>query len=122
MRHIARILALIWAGWWTFFGLASGLAEGVSPAGVLAHAALPGLAFLAGAAVAWRWETVGVVLLILEGLSVLVAYPIMTCAHFPLATIVFVLLTMALPPIAAGLLFLLGSRRLRTSAMPEKSI
>ena len=39
MRYIARALALIWAGWWTLFGLACGLSEGMRPAGVLLHAA-----------------------------------------------------------------------------------
>ena len=59
MRYVARALALIWAGWWTFFGLASGLAEGLSPAGVLLHATLPGLIFLVSAVITWRWEAIG---------------------------------------------------------------
>ncbi len=31
MRHVARSIALIWAGWWTYFGLASGADEGLEP-------------------------------------------------------------------------------------------
>ena len=111
MRGIARGLALIWAAWWTIFGLLSGAGEGVR--GLLANApnALPGLAFLVSAAVAWKWEAVGGGLLILEGVIVLVAYPMMTHGRFPLSTITLVLLTMALPPLVAGILFLAHRRR-----------
>ena len=116
MRYVARALALIWAGWWTFFGLACGLGEGMSPAGVLLHAALPGLIFLVSAAIAWRWEAIGGIVLVLEGLLVFIAYPVMTYSRFPLSTIVFVLLTMALPPLAAGFLFLASWQKSRTIA------
>jgi len=116
MRYAARTLALLWAGWWVFFGLASGLGEGLSPVGILIHTALPGLVFLVSVALAWRWETVGGVVLILEGVFVLIAYPVMTYDHFPLATIIFVLLTMALPPLAAGLLLLISGQK---SKAPE---
>ena len=71
MRYIARVLALIWAGWWTFFGVACGLSEGVSPAGF--------------------------------------------CFTLHFSTIIFVLLTMALPPLAASFLFL-ASWKSRTIA------
>ena len=49
MRYIARALALILAGWWTFFGVASGIVEGLIPAGVLLYATMPGLIFLVSA-------------------------------------------------------------------------
>ncbi len=58
IRYMARSLALIWAGWWTFFALVSGAGEGLK--GLLANApnALPGLVFLVSAAIAWRWEAI----------------------------------------------------------------
>jgi len=117
MRYIARALALIWAAWWAFFGLACGLGEGMSPAGVLLHAALPGLVFLVSAAIAWRWEAVGGVVLVLEGLLVLIAHPMMTSNRFPLSTILFVPLTMALPPLAAGFLFIASWRKSKAIAL-----
>ena len=61
---LARILSLAWGGWWTFFGLASGVGEKLRPAGVLVHATAPGLIFLASAILAWRWPVPGGVLLI----------------------------------------------------------
>lgn len=111
MRHISRALALLWAGWWTFFGLASGLVEGLSPIGVFIHTAVPGLVFLASVAVAWRWEAIGAVLLLAEGLLVLIGYPLMVHGRFPLSTITLVLLTMAVPPLAAGSLFFASWRK-----------
>jgi hypothetical protein len=111
MRYTARALVLTWAGWWMFFGLASGTGERLSPLGVLLHAAVPGGIFLISALIAWRWEMPGAALLIVEGLIVCAGYPLMVSGRFPLATILFVLLTMALPPVLAGLLFLAGWRR-----------
>ena len=126
MRFVARFLALLWAGWWLFFGLASGLGEeiiglmrdqpllqdlsGLHVGPVLLRAAWPGLVFLLSVVVAWRWETIGGALLVFEGLLVLVAYPLMTYRHMLPVTILFVVLTMALPPLVAGALFL-ASRR-----------
>jgi hypothetical protein len=75
------------------------------------HAAVPGGIFLISAASAWKWETVGGVLLVLEGLFVAAAYPVWAHGRFPVSTIVFVLSTMALPPIAAGCLFVAGGRQ-----------
>jgi hypothetical protein len=117
MRHIGRGLALLWAGWWCFFGLASGLSEGLTAAGVLVHTAVPGLVFLVSAFVPWRWEALGAVLLLVEGIVVLIAYPVMVSGRFPLSTIVFVSLTMALPPLVAGVLLLADWRRGRTDAV-----
>jgi hypothetical protein len=117
--YAARALALLWGAFWTWFGLASGIGEGLDPAGIFFHAALPGLVFLATAGLAWRWETIGGVALVLEGLLVMVAYPLMVHGRFPLATILFVELTMALPPLAAGVLFLLGGRGPEAGALHQ---
>jgi DMSO/TMAO reductase YedYZ heme-binding membrane subunit len=73
MRYIAQALALIWAGWWTFFGLACGLSEGMSPAREF-------------------------------------------CFTLHFSTILFVLLTMALPPLAASFLFLASWPKSKTIA------
>lgn len=113
MRHIAGALVLLWAGFWLFFGVASGIGEGLSRGAVLVHTAFPGLIFLVSAVFAWRTQVIGAAVLLLEGLAVLIAYPIMTYHQFPFSTIVFVILTMSLPPLIAGLLFI-ASWRLRT--------
>jgi len=111
MHYAAGVLSLVWAGFWSFFGLASGIGEGLSPLAVLVHATLPGLIFLASAIVAWRTQMIGAAVLLIEGLVVLIGYPVMTYHHFPFSTIVFVTLAMALPPLVAGFLFISSSTR-----------
>jgi hypothetical protein len=74
LRLAARSLALIWAVFWSGFGLLSGIAEGGGIQAVLIHTLAPGLVFLAAAAVAWRWERLGGLLLAAAGLATLSAY------------------------------------------------
>jgi len=54
--RIACILSLLWGGWWTFFGLASGIGEEIGVPGILMHALVPGLIFLATALAAPKME------------------------------------------------------------------
>ncbi|MCK6562006.1 hypothetical protein HUU39_19560 [candidate division KSB1 bacterium] len=112
-RTIARCLTLLWAGWWVFFGLSSSFNAGVAPARVLLHIALPGLIFLLTAAIAWRWENFGAKLLLWEGLLVFACYPIITWEANTLATILFVMLTMGLPPLLASILLRSNWQRMR---------
>ena len=108
LRFMAASLSLMWAGWWTFFGLASGIYEELSPGGILIHTTIPGLIFLASAAFAlWR-PVSGGILLIIEGIFVMVTYPVMVRNTFPISTISFILVTMALPALLAGFLFVLS--------------
>lgn len=107
-RYLARAVALIWAGWWVLFGLASAFSEGISPTGVLLHTAVPGLIFLLSAVIAWRWDVIGRNLLIGEGLLIFIAYPAVALGQISLISIVVVLITMALPPLIAGILLRLS--------------
>lgn len=104
IRKIARMLTMLWASGWLLFGLSSGLYEGVTLRGVLLHAALPGLIFLLTTIVAWRWEVIGGKLLMFEGLLILVIFPVIAAGSIPFGGILFVILTMALPPLVAGIL------------------
>jgi hypothetical protein len=113
MRYIARVLALIWACWWTFFGLIAGAGEGYGPSGILAHAAVPGLVFLVAAVIAWRWEVIGGILLLLEGLATLIVFWFSRTAEG--------FLTLTSPPLVAGLLFLAISLRARMSGTLQNS-
>jgi hypothetical protein len=114
MRLIARVLSLLWAAFWVWFGIASGIGEGLTAAGTFVHTAAPGLIFLGSALLAWRVELVGGIGLIAEGLLVCVAYPVVASGRFPPQTVFFVVLTMGAPALIAGVLFLAswrGSRR-----------
>ena len=119
LRYIARTISLLWAMLWVFFGAASGFGEGESPGGILIHTAMPGLLFLISTLAAWKWEFTGGILLMLEGLSVMFVYPMMA-RTFPTSTIIFVLLTMALPPLISGLLLLFSSRSTRRVESPTQ--
>jgi hypothetical protein len=105
LLYSARALAVAWAVFWTWFGLASGIAEGLSLGGVLVHTAVPGLFFAVLAGVAWRWKTLGGILLTVAGVAVGVAYVILF-GRKPAITVFLTLLTMAVPPIVAGILLL----------------
>ncbi len=109
LLYSARALAVAWAVFWTWFGLASGIAEGLSLGGVLVHTAVPGLFFAVLAAVAWRWKTLGGILLAVAGVGVGVAFVILFGRQSAIA-IFLTLLTMALPPIVAGILLLVDCR------------
>ena len=109
LRRVALTVAILWATWWTFFVWASVIFEGVSREGMLA--ALLVSAVLGGsAAIAWRWQRGGGLLLTVEGLLVLLGYP-QAFSYLPPSTITFVLLTFALPPLLAGALFLACRKR-----------
>lgn len=104
IRKIARVLTILWASGWILFGLSSGLYEGMTLQGMLLHTALPGLIFLLTTIAAWRWEVIGGKLLMFEGLLILVIFPVIAAGSIPFAGILFVILTMALPPLVAGFL------------------
>ncbi len=101
MRNTARTLALVWALLWTLFGLAAGIGEGEDAVTVVIHTLVPGLFFIAAVVVAWWLELVGGVLLVLQGLWTLYLYPF---ARTPVG-----LVTLALPPLVAGILFLVNN-------------
>lgn len=111
MRLIALVVACLWAGWWTFFGIASSIGEDPSVAGVFIHTAVPGIVFLMSVFVAWRWNPIGGVVLIVEGLITLVGYPLLVGSRFSLSMVVFVLVSMSAPPVLAGSLLLAAWRR-----------
>jgi hypothetical protein len=108
---IARLLALLWGGFWIWYGVASGISEGVGVIGTLRYAAMPGLILLASALFAWKYARTGGFLLIIEGLIIAITYPLIFGSRFPLMTVLLVLLTMATPPILAGLMFLIHHKR-----------
>jgi len=95
-----------WACWWLFFGVASGIGEGLKGIALLMHAAFPGLIFLMSALLPWQWQRAGGLVLVGEGLLIFIVYPIIAHRVFAFLTIILVCLTMALPPLIAGLLFL----------------
>lgn len=110
-----KVLALLWAGWWTFFAVAVVISEGGNPWNVLRFGWWLTLIPLGIALIALRWEKVGGILLVIAGVAAAVLYPVLATAS--IGTIVFMFLAMAAPPLAAGILLLVGSRKARESTV-----
>ena len=111
MLTMARILAVVWAAFWSWFGVMSSLDHG--PHGTV----LQGLIHLfpwflwavTGIFVAWRQPVLGGGILLVQGLvlsGLMVTY---------LRGTPFLFLTLALPPVVAGYLFIAAGRSRGTS-------
>jgi hypothetical protein len=107
-QPLAWTLIALTTTFWLWFGTASAVSERLGVINTVIHLLLPGGAFLLIAAIAWRWRRLGAALLIVAGLAMAVAYPLTIGRRFPESTIVMVILTMAAPPFAAGVLLLEG--------------
>ena len=108
---LARVVSGLWAGFWIFFAAGSSAADFNARGG----ASLGGLIFPLGFAVlllllaltAWRWVRIGRIALPLTGLAVMVIYPV-AAGHFPVSTRLFVMATLGLPPLSAGVLLIVS--------------
>ena len=108
IRFSARVLILCWVGFWGFFLVATLLSE---PFQVTAFTpmAIYLLFFIAPVFVAWRWERIGGVLLLIIGHLIMFGYPLVMSRS--LSTVAMIYLTMAFPPLIAGLLFFISGRK-----------
>jgi len=109
------IVGLVWAGWWTFFILSSvfsDAADSMLPEAIRASVILIVLVLIiwASLAIAWKRPFIGGIVLIFEGLFTAVVYPIMASGNIEAGVTVLMLLILSLPPLAAGVLFLLSLR------------
>ncbi len=108
VRLLAQTITLVWAAFWVFFVVASAMAE---PAGPGYHALVMVGLFAGSALLAFFRDRIGGVLLVLEGVALCVAN--FTYLHNPPTTRLFLLLTLVLPPLLAGLLLLTAHPRPR---------
>lgn len=103
VQFSARTLAVLWAAFWTFFCVASAIGEREGVVAGLMHQ-IPAMVIIAAVLLAWRFE--------LTGGMVMVAVAAFAFVFFHMYRQVPVVgLTMAGPPVTAGLLFILHSRR-----------
>lgn len=105
LYYAPRTIALMWSGWWTLFGLLSGIGEGYNLLGIILHAIFPGMFFLLAVFIAWKWEIVGAFLLL--------AHAVLTLFVFWFARTPVGFLTLTFPPMLAAILFLIDSLKLR---------
>lgn len=113
LRRIGLIVGLVWASLWTIFVGASVFSEGFGPItpeaiGASVILSLGVLTLWLGLVIAWKRELIGGILLIAAGLLVLTGYPIVAAGRIEPVGILLIVLTMGLPPLVAGLLFLLS--------------
>ena len=110
LRRVGLIIGLAGAAWWILGGISivAGFSEEMDPVQILPHVLL-GLIFLVSVAVAWRPELFGGVLLVIEGLFMAVSSPIIAY-HCEEMTLISILMTMGLPFLISGALFILSWR------------
>lgn len=114
LRSTARILMIITIVFWLWFGIGSAYVENAAPFNWLMHILVPGGIFTLSTLVAWRREGVGGALLVLEGLATLsFIVQAFLLANFTASGLVLMCLTLGLPPLAAGILFLVCWQRSR---------
>ena len=108
-RSTARILMIIAIVFWLWFGIGSAYVERAGPLNWLMHILVPGGIFMLSALVAWRWQGIGGALLVLEGIAALgFIVRAFLWGRFTTSTLTLMCLTLGLPPLVAGILFLLS--------------
>ena len=107
-RSSARVLMVITIVFWLWFGIGSAYVETAGLFNWLMHILVPGGVFALSTLVAWRWEGIGGALLALEGLAALsFIVRAFLLANFTASGLVLMCLTLGLPPLAAGILFVI---------------
>ncbi len=124
MRFLARVITGLWAGFWIFFAVASSAhdfdtRDGASLGGLLIPLAFTAV-LLPLAFTAWRWEKIGRIVLPIAGLAVIVAYPFVA-RNFPAFMKAFVMATLGLPPLSAGILLIAAGRIDGGSGIPGQA-
>ena len=117
LRRLGWVILLLAAGFWTLFtgaemvsGLVSG--EAASLRGGLMEFAVFAAPLWLGAILVWRWPPVGVAWLLLDGVALVVLFAVRALTFYvPPAGLAMTALTLVLPPLAAGVLFLVDWRR-----------
>jgi len=113
-RSMAWVLVMIAIIFWLWFGIGSAYVERAGLVNWLMHILVPGGIFLLTALVVWRWEGIGGALLVLEGLaaSVFIVRAFLW-GRFTTSTLTLMGLTLGLPPLVAGILFLISWHKSR---------
>lgn len=106
-RTIAWLILVIWAAWWIFFNIASGIAEigELGPMALITHLTMP-LVILVLLFICWRWELWGGLLLILATLFAFYFFNIGDESRNPVQRLMMVA-TLIVPSLAPGMLLIL---------------
>lgn len=106
IRYTARALSLLWACWWILFGTAGSLATGM-----LGQAIVSAILTVGPVVLAWKKERQGGSMLILEGVLVILLFTETWTRKLDVAGILIMFASMPVPPLIAGILFVIDSHR-----------
>jgi hypothetical protein len=118
MKSPAHLIVLLWAGAWAPFLISQAIAWRSVTDSTLLWMALA-VTFVLLALVPWRWEPQGGALLLVCGLSLLLAYRLWPPTQLRPGMQALLALLLTLPPMFIGLLFL--SRRARPIELRVRS-
>ena len=108
LRSIARGLMIVTIIFWLWFGIGSAYVENGGPINWLMHLLLPAGIFILSSLITYRWGGIGGGLLAFEGI---LAFGFILNAYLQgrliASTLLLMCLTLGLPPLAAGILFII---------------
>lgn len=116
LRRGGLALATAVSLFWIWFGVASGLGEGLSAADTVLHAMVPGGVMALVLLAAWRWPLAGGALLAAAGIAA--GFLFGWWARFPAGTRMLMALTLVAPPVVAGAMLI--AARLKAPAAPRR--
>ena len=121
-RKAAWILAIVAIVFWLWFGIGSAMVEEGGWFNWLMHILIPGGLFFIAALIAVRWQVVGGVLLTIMGvIAVALSLVGFLRSAFAPTTMIMMLLTLSLPPLLSGILFLVDVRKARLESRENRS-
>ena len=118
MIFLARGIALLWAAFWLFFITAESIATDTPPLAMSLWMSV-GVIFLLLALLPWRHPRTGGILLLAAALISAVAYTLLPPPNLPLRVRIGTTALFAVPPLAAGLLFLIAPRHATPRPQPH---
>ena len=106
-RTIAWLVLILWAAWWIFFNIASGIGEvgELGPMALITHLTMP-FVIIAILLICWRWELWGGLLLVLASLFAYYFFHIGDAGRNPIQGLMMVA-TLIVPSLAPGMLLIL---------------
>jgi hypothetical protein len=109
MANGARLISNLWAASWISLGVASGISQGLTFVRILFDLIISGLFFALLQFLARRREMLGGLLLLLIGVILTVGFPTLS-RHLHGNALASVILTLALPPLVAGIMYMMDWR------------
>jgi hypothetical protein len=113
-RRAALIFVIVAIVFWLWFGIGSAIVTEGTAFDWFMYIMMPGGIFILSAMIAWMWNRIGGVILALEGLLALIfVISAFIQEQYTTSTFLLMILTLCLPPLISGILFLIYGIRAR---------